>query len=51
MIKLVCKEGEIQGQLTNHSLTATTATRLFKGKFDEQLIMSRTGHRSLEGKR
>ena len=33
----------------NHSLCVTSATRMFQGGVDEQLIMSRTGHRSIEG--
>ena len=35
---------------TKHSIRATTATKLFQEGVDEQLIMSRTGHRSVEGK-
>ena len=34
---------------TNHSLQVTSATRLFQGWVDEQLIMGRTGHRSIDG--
>lgn len=34
------------GNFTNHSLRATTATRLFHGKCDEQLIAEQTGHSS-----
>lgn len=40
----------IEGHYTNHSLRATTASRLFEARVDEQLIMARTGHRSVEGK-
>ena len=47
----VCKAGGINGYKTNHSLRVTTATRLFQRGVDEQLIMSRTGHRSIEGVR
>ena len=36
---------------TNHSLRATAATRLYEAGIDEQLVMERTGHRSLEGVR
>ena len=36
---------------TNHSLRATTATRLLHAGVDEQLIMERTGHRSTDGVR
>ena len=34
---------------TNHALRATAATRLYQAGVDEQLIMEKTGHRSLEG--
>ena len=47
----VCKAGGINGYKTNHSLRVTTATRLFQKGIDEQLIMTRTGHRSIEGVR
>ena len=36
---------------TNHSLRATTATRLYQAGVDEQLVIEMTGHRSLEGVR
>lgn len=42
---------DIEGYKTNHSLKATAATRLFQAGIDEQLIMEKTGHRSLEGVR
>ena len=45
----LCSEAGISGFRTNHSLRATTATRLYQTNVDEQLIMERTGHRSLEG--
>jgi len=45
----MCKKAGISGFCTNHSLKATTATRLHQsGCVDEQQIMERTGHRSLE---
>lgn len=40
----------IDGHFTNHSLRATAATTLYEHGIDEQLIMERTGHRSIEGK-
>ena len=40
----------IDGHFTNHSLRATAATSLYQHGVDEQLIMERTGHRSVEGK-
>ena len=45
----MCKECGIQGFKTNHSLRATAATRLYSSGIDEQLVMERTGHRSIEG--
>ena len=36
---------------TNHSLRATAATRLFNSGIDEQLIMLRTGHSSVDAVR
>ena len=47
----LCKEAGITGYKTNHSLRATAATRLYQSGIDEQLVMERTGHRSLEGVR
>ena len=45
----LCNMAGINGYKTNHSLRVTTATRLFQSGVDEQLIMARTGHRSLDG--
>ena len=39
----------ITGYKSNHSLHATAATRLYRSRIDEQLVVERTGHRSLEG--
>ena len=50
-ISRLCKSANIDGFKTNHSLRATAATRLYESGVDEQLIMERTGHRSLEGVR
>ena len=47
----LCTSAGIKGYKTNHSLHVTSATRMFQGGVDEQLIMSRTGHRSIEGVR
>lgn len=47
--KEICAKAGLQGYFTNHSLRATTATRLFNEGVDEQLIMMKTGHRSVEG--
>ena len=51
VVSNMCKEAGIDGYYTNHSLRATTATRLFSAGADEQLIMERTGHRSVDGVR
>ena len=51
MVREMCKDAGITGHKTNHSLRATTATRLFHAGVDEQLIMERTGHRSMDGVR
>ena len=45
------KAAGISGHFTNHSLRATSATRMFDAGLDEQLIMSRTGHSSTGGVR
>ena len=50
-VKRLCETAGISGYKTNYSLRVTSATRLFKNGLDEQLIMSRTGHLSLEGVR
>jgi hypothetical protein len=50
-VSRLCKAGGITGYKTNHSLRVTAATRLFQSGVDEQLIMDRTGHRSLDGVR
>ena len=47
----LCKQAGIEGYKTNHSLRATATTRLYESGVDEQQIMERTGHRSLEGVR
>ena len=45
----ICKEAGIAGFKTNHSLRATAATGLYASGIDEQLVIERTGHRSVEG--
>ena len=47
----LCQAGGITGYITNHSLRVTTATCLFQSGLDEQLIMDRIGHRSIDGVR
>ena len=51
VVSSMCKSAGISGFRTNHSLRATSATRLYAAGMDEQLIMERTGHRSVEGVR
>ena len=45
----ICKEAGIAGFKTNHLLRATAATRLYASGIDKQLVMERTGHRSVQG--
>ena len=47
----ICKAAGIEGYKTNHSLRATSTTRLYQSGADEQLVMERSGHRSVEGVR
>ena len=51
MMKEMCKEAELDGSFTNHSLRAYGATKMYQAKVPEKLIQERTGHRSLEGLR
>ena len=50
-MKRICENAGIPQHFTNHSLMATCATRLYEANVDEQLIMERTGHRSVTGVR
>ena len=48
----MCKDAGMPGYHTNHSLRAAAATRLHQsGCVEEQEIIERTGHRSLEAVR
>ena len=49
MIANLCSKAGIKGFKTNHSLRATTASRLYHNGIGKQLIIERTGHRSLDG--
>ena len=51
MVMRMCSAAGINGYKTNHSPRTTTATCLYHTQVDEQLIMERTGHRSLDGVR
>ena len=46
MVKVMMEQAGISGYFSNHSLRATTATRLFQADIPEQLIKEQTGHRS-----
>ena len=48
MVKSMCKEANIEGQFTNHSLCATGATELFRNNVPEKVIQEFTGHRSVK---
>lgn len=50
-IARLCADAGITGHKTNHSLRATAVTILYQSGVDEQLVMERTGHKSLEGVR
>lgn len=45
-LKNLMADAGFMGNFTNHSLRATTATRLFQGYCPEQLIAEQTGHTS-----
>ena len=51
MIKTITKNAGFTGRKTNHSLKATRASRLYESEIDEQVIMEKTGHRSVQGVR
>ena len=42
-VKRMCETAGIEGRKTNHSLRATSATRLYQKNVDEQLICEQTG--------
>ena len=50
-MKSLCARSGVEGHKTNHSLRVTAATHLYHKGIDKQLIMERTGHRSLDGVR
>ena len=45
-VKDICKEAGFQGKFTNHSLCATSASRMYNANVPEQIIKEVTGHRS-----
>ena len=50
-VSRMCSSAGIPGYKTNHSLRATSTSRLYHSGIDEQLVMERTGHRSIDGVR
>ena len=47
VVSKICKDAEPQGQFSNHSLRATTATRGLESGNSDKLIMERTGHQDI----
>ena len=47
VVKEIAKKAGLPGFYSNHSLHSTSATKLYQGNFDEQLIQEVMGHRSL----
>ena len=47
VVSKMCKGADLQGQFSNHSLRATTATRGMEREISDKLIMERTGHRDI----
>ena len=45
-IKRMCTAIRLKGHYTNHSLRATCATRLYRNDMQDQLVKSKTRHRS-----
>ena len=45
-IKLMCKKAGLVGKYTNHSLRASSASRMYESEIPEQVIKEITGHRS-----
>ena len=50
-LKLMCKAAGVEGNITNHSLRAASATQMYDSGVPEKMIQERTGHRSLEALR
>ena len=50
-VQRICKNVGIGGYKTNHSLHVSAVTRLSQAGLSEDLIMSRSGHRSSDGVR
>lgn len=51
LMKSMCEKAGLEGNFTNQSGKRTCATSLYQSGLDEQMIMHRTGHRSINGVR
>ena len=47
VVSKMCKDADLQGQFSNHSLWDTTATSGLEKGISDKLIMERTGHRDI----
>ena len=47
VVSKMCKDADLQGQFTNHSLRATTATHGLEKGISVNFIMERMGHRDI----
>ena len=47
VVKDLCDKGGIPGYFTNHSLRASSCTRMYGNNVEEQIIQEISGHRSL----
>ena len=45
-VKEICKQAGFEGKFTNHSLKATSASRMYNNNVPEQMIKEITGHQS-----
>ena len=50
-LRKMCALAGIEGRVTNHSMRATSVTRMYETGDPEKVIQERTGHRSLEALR
>lgn len=46
IVNVLCNRAGLRGHRTNHSLRASSASRLYENNFDEQVVCETTGHRS-----
>ena len=45
-VRELCDKAEFEGKITNHSLRATSASRMYQNNIPEQVIKEVTGHKS-----